>query len=231
MSQTMLRIAGIAAMVGGCANTGGNDGPDPSAPFDLIDDLEDGDDAITEADGRMGGWYTFNDESAGTQIPPGTGFTPTTGGADGSAYAAATSGSGFTVWGAGMGFDLNNPEAVGQTGVRGPYDASPYKSIAFKARGNVPVRVALETVGVTPIERGGTCTPSMTEGMECEDLHGVNLNLTAEWQDFEVEFETLRQGGWGRPVPFAATEVTAVLFQADKDLMFDFAVDDVRFYE
>lgn len=221
----------VAAMAAGCANSGGPDGPDPDAPFDLIDDLEDGDDAITETGGRLGGWYTFHDESAGTQIPPASGFTPTSGGADGSAFSAGTSGSGFTVWGAGMGFDLNNPAAVGGTGARGPYDASPYKSIAFKARGNIAVRVALETVGVTPSDRGGTCTPSTVEGMECEDLHGVMLTLNGEWQDFEIEFEALRQGGWGRPVPFAATEVTAVLFQADKDLMFDFAVDDVRFYE
>jgi hypothetical protein len=222
----------LVALVG-CAGGGGDDDdPMPTGPSDLIDDLEDGDDAINETNGRIGGWYTFNDESTtGTQIPPGTGFTATTGGAEGSAFSAGTSGSGFTVWGAGMGFDLNNPEAVGGTGGRGPYDASPYKSIAFKARGNIAVRVALETVGVTPTDRGGTCTPSTVEGMECEDLHGVMLNLTGEWQDVEVEFAALRQGGWGRPMPFAATEVTAVLFQADKDLMFDFAVDDVRFYE
>jgi hypothetical protein len=221
----------IATLVGGCANSGGDDGPDPDAPSDLIDNLEDGDDAIDETNGRLGGWYTFHDDTPGTQIPPETGFTPTTGGADGSAFAAGTSGSGFTEWGAGMGFDLNNPEAVGQTGGRGAYDASPYRSVAFKAKGNVPVRIALETLGVTPSDRGGGCTPSTVEGMECEDLHGVLINLTGEWKDYEVEFATLRQGGWGLPVPFAAAEVTAVLFQADKDLMFDFAVDDVRFYE
>lgn len=231
MRIKLLKLVGVIAIAGGCANSGGDDGPDPTLPSDLIDDLEDGDDAIAETNGRLGGWYTFNDATAGTQIPPESGFTPTAGGADGSAYAAGTSGSGFTEWGAGMGFDLNNPEAVGGTGVRGPYDASPYRSIAFKAKGNVPLRLALETLGVTPTDRGGRCTPSTVEGMECEDLHGSLINLTAEWKDYELEFSALRQGGWGQAVPFAAAEVTSVLFQVDKDLMFDVAVDDVRFYE
>ena len=224
-------IAGTG--VGGCAGGGqGDDGNMPTGPSDLIDDLEDGDDAINESNGRMGGWYTFNDESTtGTQTPPGSGFTATSGGADGSAFAAATSGSGFTVWGAGMGFDLNNPSAVGMTGSRAQYDASRFTGIVFKAKGNVPVRVSLEVVGVTPTDRGGTCMPSTTMGEECDDLHGTLVDLTSDWKEYAVEFGKLRQGGWGRAVPFAATDVTAVLFQTDKDVSFDIAVDDVRFYE
>ncbi|HUQ07012.1 MAG TPA: hypothetical protein VM261_31185 [Kofleriaceae bacterium] len=226
---TLVAGTGLA----GCAGSGGDDdGPGPTGPMDLIDDLEDGDDAINESNGRMGGWYTFNDESTtGNQIPPGAGFTTTTGGAEGSAFSAGTSGSGFTVWGAGMGFDLNNPEAVGMTGPRSPYDASRFTSIAFKAKGNVPITVSLEIVGVTPTDRGGTCTPSTVMGEECDDLHGTLVDLTGEWKDYVVEFGQLRQGGWGKNVPFAAADVTAVLFQADKDVSFDIAVDDIRFYE
>ena len=226
---TLVAGTGFAGCAGG---GGGDDEPTPTGPMDLIDDLEDGDDAINESNGRMGGWYTFNDESTtGSQIPPGSGFTTTTGGADGSAFSAGTSGSGFTVWGAGMGFDLNNPTAIGLEGTRGPYDATRFTSIAFKAKGNVPIRVSLETVGVTPTDRGGTCTPSTTMGEECDDLHGKPIDLTPDWQDYVVNFADLRQGGWGRNVPFAATDVTAVLFQTDKDLSFDIAVDDIRFYE
>jgi hypothetical protein len=227
---TLAACTGLVACAGGGTDGGDDDGP--TGPADLIDDLEDGDDAINETNGRLGGWYTFNDESTtGNQIPPGTGFTATTGGADGSAFSAATSGSGFTVWGAGMGFDLNNPTAVGLTGPRAPYDASRFTSIAFKAKGNVPIRVSLEVVGVTPTDRGGTCTPSTTMGEECDDLHGAPVDLTSDWQEYVLRFDELRQGGWGKTVPFAATDVTAVLFQADKDVSFDVAVDDVRFYE
>ena len=61
---------------------------------------------------------------------------PSPGGANDSAYAASTSGGGFTEWGAGMGFDLNHPAAVGGTGERGAYDASGFRGIALVARGN-----------------------------------------------------------------------------------------------
>ncbi len=230
MTAGSLVAGGLAGCAGG--GSGGDDDDEPPGPSELIDDLEDGDDAIDEAGGRMGGWYTFNDASTtGSQIPPASGFTPTTGGAGGSAFSASTSGTGFTVWGAGMGFDLNNPAAVGLTGPRAAYDASRFASIGFKARGNVPFRVSLEVTGVTPSDRGGTCTPSTVEGEECDDLHGTMIDPTSEWQHYVVRFEQIRQGGWGRAVPFAATDVTAVLFQADKDLSFDVAVDDVRFYE
>jgi hypothetical protein len=223
-------VAGTGAP--GCAGGGSDDGPTPTGPSDLIDDLEDGDDAINETNGRMGNWYTFNDESAtGTQMPPSSGFTTATGGAGGSGFAAATSGTGFTVWGAGMGFDLNNPAAIGMAGARAQYDASAFTGIVFKAKGNVPITVSLEVVGVTPTDRGGTCAPSTTMGEECDDLHGTLIDLTPEWKEYAVEFGTLRQGGWGKKVPFAATDITAVLFQTDKDVSFDIAVDDVGFYE
>lgn len=233
MNMNLLGIfLGGAALVG-CAAPAADAGPDATPPVaeDLIDDLEDGDDAINGANGRVGGWYTFNDATAGTQEPPTTGFVPSPGGAGGSAYAATTTGSGFTLWGAGMGFDLNNPAAAGGTGPRGKYDTSPYRGIAFKARGNVPIRVALETVGVTPTDRGGGCTPSMVMGMECDDLHGKAITLTADWQEHLIELGELRQGGWGLDVPFAATDVTAVLFTVDANLDFEVSVDDVRLYE
>jgi hypothetical protein len=216
----------------GCAGGGEEGMPTPMGPAELIDDLEDGDDAINETGGRMGGWYTFNDESTtGMQTPPGSNFTATEGGADGSAFAAATKGSGFKVWGAGMGFDLNNPAAVGMTGPRAQYDASRFKGIVFKAKGNSPLTVSLEVVGVTPTDRGGTCMPSTTMGQECDDLHGTLIDPTAEWKEYTVAFDKVRQGGWGKKVPFAATDVTAVLFQTKQDVSFDFAIDDVRFYE
>jgi hypothetical protein len=46
-------------------------------------------------------------------------------------YAATTSGTGFTVYGAGMGFDFNNTAAKSC-----PYDASAYTGIKFYAKAN-----------------------------------------------------------------------------------------------
>ncbi len=203
MHTTLSRIVIAAGLAGaaGCAASGGGPGAGPDATLgaeDLVDDLEDGDDAIAEAGGRMGGWYTFNDATAGgTQTPPESGFVPSAGGAGGSAYAATTAGEGFTEWGAGMGFDLNNPAAVGETGERGPYDTSRFRTLAFQARGNVAVRVALQITAVTPLDAGGTCTPSATEGMECEDLHGSSITLTGEWKEYQLPLDQMRPAGLG----------------------------------
>jgi hypothetical protein len=228
-SLTRIVIASGCAALGACA--GGGTSEPPPGDADLIDDLEDGDDAIYEENGRIGGWYTFNDETAGVQQPPGTGFVPTEGGAGDSAYAAATTGSDFTEWGAGMAFDLNNPTAVGMPGERGPYDTSAYRGIAFSARGTVPVRMAFETPGVVPVDRGGTCVPGPEEAAACDDTHGVSISLAEDWREFEIPFSQLRQGGWGQPVELDLTQVYAVTFVIAQDLEFDVAVDDVRFYE
>jgi hypothetical protein len=38
------------------------------APENMVDDLEDGDDALIVQNGRVGDWYIFNDESGGQQF-------------------------------------------------------------------------------------------------------------------------------------------------------------------
>ena len=214
----------------GCAASGGGDnGPDAAlGTADLVDDLEDGDDAILAAGGRVGNWYTFHDATAtGVQMPSEADFKPASGGAGGSKFSAETSGMGFTDWGAGMGFDLNN---AGTT--RGMYDAGKYKTLAFKAKGNVTLRLAFEIAGTVPMTEGGTCMPSTTMGMECEDMHGTTIKLTADWAEYEIPFANLKQEGWGKVVPFDAKTAMGISFQtADPNVVFDFAIDDVRFYE
>jgi hypothetical protein len=233
MRSNLLRVlvvtGGLSAVSAGCAGAGGDSaGPDAAlGTADLIDDLEDGDDAIAATAGRTGNWYTFHDmTAAGTQMPPEAAFVPMAGGAGDSKFAAGTSGSGFTDWGAGMGFDLNSTETT-----RGTYDASKYKTLAFKAKGNVTVRVALETAAVTPTTDGGTCTASTVMGMECEDLHGTSIKLTGEWKEYAIPLSTLKQEGWGKPEAFDPKTAIGVLFSVDANVAFDFAVDDVSFYE
>src|SRR5436190_6265902 len=86
-----------------------------------IDDLEDGDGAICDtADSAMrkGNWFTLGDGTSSQLVPaPGAPFTPTLipGGRDGSDYAARMTGSGFTDWGALMGFNLNVQALGAQT--------------------------------------------------------------------------------------------------------------------
>jgi hypothetical protein len=236
MSTQLTGIVIAAGLLGaGCADGGGGSSGSPDGSLgdeDLIDDLEDGDAAIIPHRGRIGGWYTFHDDTpTGTQTPGSQLFIPDPAGAGGSNFAARTTGRGFTEWGAGMGFDLNNPAGAGEEGPRSTYDASGYQVLALQARGNTPVRVALALAGVTPTERGGTCVPSDAAGQECDDLHGTTLLLTSEWKEYQIPFTQLRQGGWGKAVPFDAAQAFAVIFTVNPDVDFDFAVDDVRFYE
>ena len=63
-----------------------------------------------------------------------------------------TTGSGFTEWGAGLGFDLNDQSAVsGVAAAKGPFDGSGASGITFKAKGNTYIRVALPVQAVIPL--------------------------------------------------------------------------------
>ena len=175
----------------------------------------------------MGAWYTYNDESAaGTQTPAaGAMFTPTAGGAGGSAFSANTTGSGFATWGAGMGFDLNNPgDGMGGPGVKGLYDASVHTGIAFTARGNVAIRFKLQTAATVPDTDGGTCAA------DCDDSHGASFTLTSDWVQYALPFDTATQEGWGAPAAFDAAALMGVQFQAPANADFEIAIDDVGFY-
>ena len=75
--------------------------------------MEDGDASICALDGRNGDWYTVGDGTSSDLTPARLPFTPTMipGGRGTSQYAAHFTGSGFTDWGALMGFNLNNKGA------------------------------------------------------------------------------------------------------------------------
>ena len=76
----------------------------------MIDDMEDGDGFICKSNGRNGHWYTFSDETINAELTPPGDFDPTMipGGRGSSLYAAHFAGSGFTEWGAVMGFDMHD---------------------------------------------------------------------------------------------------------------------------
>jgi hypothetical protein len=218
-----------AAVADGSPPGAADAGPDSTAASDaapvdetaLIDDLEDGDTEIRAVDGRVGYWFTVHDPSAGHQAPSPFGASP--GGAADSDFAAATYGGGFTTWGAKLGLALHTAQ-----GVVGVYDASRFHGLRFQARGNVAVRVALSTIGLRSVEYGGACTPA--EGAPCADYYGSVIELTPDWQEYTIPYLQLRQAGWGQVVGFDAATAVGIEFQIDKNLDFDFAVDDVAFY-
>jgi hypothetical protein len=204
-------------------------GPDAMPPDPLdIDNLEDGNDSIITQQGRRGDWYSYNDGTAGVQMPPTSSFASSSPGADGSARAARTTGHGFTLWGAGMGFDLNSLPNPG--GGVGRIDGSAYTGISFKAKGTGAMRVNVQTVAVLLVASGGTCVAGATEEEACEDAHGKDIPLTSTWTTHKVPWTGMTQVGWGKMITFDKTKLTGILWQVEQGVTFDFWIDDIKFY-
>ncbi|WP_437586239.1 hypothetical protein [Sorangium sp. So ce1000] len=201
--------------------------------IEMIDDMEDHDNAILAKGGRVGYWYTFNDGSDdGVQTPEpdleGTGDKPFTMTAleparAQSTYAARSWGTGFTEWGAGFGFDLNSPE-----GTKAAYDASAYAGITFWAKlgpgSGTSASVMISDPGTDPA--GGSCSD------KC-DKWQKTLAVTEEWQQFTIPFADLKQGGWGDPAgtdQINAAKLYSIQFQIGQGPKFDLYIDDLGFY-
>ena len=187
--------------------------------------MEDNNDAIVTAEGRQGYWYTFNDASStGKQDPPGTGFTMTmlsTPRGD-SKVAARTNGSGFTMWGAGMGLNLNS---MGST--KSSYDASGYTGLTFwamAAQGSTTsLRVSVPDADTTP--EGGVCA-----GDKCNDHIGTSIELGTSWKQYSLKFSDLKQEGFGQAFPEIKTSALyAISFSVTTNTTFDVYIDDIAF--
>ncbi len=183
---------------------------------DMIDDLEDGDEQILVQSGRSGAWYTYGDgtgvQSSAPVVAP---FETSGGGA-----FAVTSGDGFTSFGAGMGFHLS--EAV----LPETYDASRYAGLSFRIRGESAtgsVRVIPFISAVSDPLYGGTCDEA------CDAVHFFEVKVDDAWRRFALPFETLFELGQ-TGVPFDASTLLGVNFQAPEGGPFEIAVDDIAFY-
>lgn len=236
--------AACASDAGDESTDGGTDQPGEEveiAAENMIDDLDDGDDAIIITEERAGDWYVFNDEtSGGEQTPSADGsFTPEAGGPEGSSYAAHTFGSGFTEWGAGIGFDVNNGAgdetadagAKASVGTKGTFDASAFTGVAFMAKGNVSLRAMISVLAVVAEEEGGTCVQGATDADLCDNSHGLSFNLTDSWQQYKLPFDQVTQEeGWGQTVDFDPATIVSILFQTGPGEDFDVWVDEIGFY-
>jgi hypothetical protein len=239
-------VAGTTVIAGGSGSvTAGGSGSTPAPGScaiaagtltDLsIDDLEDGDNTIQALGQRVGYWYTYNDGS-GTQkpAPDPTGaipFQPTPGGHSPLFSAETSSTTGFTIYGAGMGFDFNNTAKKSC-----PYNASVYTGIKFWAKGNTSIRAMIKIPSTTQsTSDSGTCVAPATAATgclcECENHFGITQVLTADWVQYSLPFATITQDPtWGKQVTFDKTSLIAMQFQVGKGAAFDFSVDDVTFY-
>ena len=222
------------------AGTGGGEMVDcsamplPSNADDVISTFEDGTGNVQQVAGRGGGFYMYNDMT-GTQMPP-PGMLPDARmeARCGGMFALCMSGSGFTVWGAGMGTDLG-PTSSDDAGMmtKTTYDASMYTGVSFWAKANpgsaLAMRVSMKDANTAP--EGGNCDATMDSGAEaCNDDWGKNITLTTSWAPYTMTFSEMRQSMWGKQFPaFDASAVYAIQFQVNKGLDFDLCIDDLAF--
>jgi expansin (peptidoglycan-binding protein) len=226
---------GGAASTGGAAGTGaavgtGGDvagtGGNPDAPMDtldLIDDFTDGDIVILPNDGRIGSWYTYNEDAARPAAP-----NPV----DGAMHATGShTGAAQTPYG-GIGVDLNNANADAKgpsSSSRQTYDVSQFDGFKFRIKAgsqSKSIRFEVVTYAIaTTAERGG-CS-----GDGCFDAHGKDVPLTSDWVEVKVPFSSLVQEGWGQQKAFDATKVLGVAFEDLTSSSWDFWIDDFALYE
>ncbi|WP_437590914.1 hypothetical protein [Sorangium sp. So ce1000] len=226
-----------AAAAGG-AGAGGGEGVVPT-DVELIDDMEDGDSAIEETGGRVGYWYSFND-GTGTQTPPvyteemPVGFIPEelAEPRGESTMAMHTFGSGFTEWGAGVGFALNGPD-----GGLSAYDASAYSGIVFWAKLGDPGALATMKVAIPDKfsdPAGGICDESGENvANPCFDDWLFTTPLGTEWAPVVIPFEALSRGSEGAEPDAQTIDLTglfAVEFGFAEGEDFDVYIDDIGFY-
>ena len=221
-----------AALATGCAD------PDPGV-VDYLDDMEDGNAMILGRDGRQGEWYTYHDTTSGT-LNPDMGTVPTMETIPGrrcgtSTRAMRVTGSGFTDWGAGFGFDMRYGPGDAGVSMQLPYDASRFRGFTFWGRiGDT----SISTIRVGIGDRwsrpdGGVCTTIPTLGPNaCYDTFGASFTLTTVWQRFSIDFGQLQQRSFGLPRP--GLDTTAVMtFEIaipPAAPVFDIWIDDVAFY-
>jgi hypothetical protein len=195
----------------------------------MISDLEMGDDAINKGGTppRVGYWYIYHDTTVGGAMtfPVGL-FTPAAPGRDGSGFAARMAGSGFTDWGAGMAFNLDDPGDGKGGPARMAYDASAYQGVALWAMSPMPTKLRVSFPNKDTDPQGGVCNAMKDQ---CNDHFGVDLALGTEWQQFVIPFSSLKQDGWSgvTVAKFDAQSVYGIQFQVPPSHAFDVWVDDI----
>ncbi len=202
-------------------------------PVNVIDTFDDSTNALPGNAGRRGSWYPFGDTSSSNQsfsiefIPGGRGSA--------NVYAAHTTGSGYTQWGAGIGVDFN---AVGQA--KYPYDASAYSGVTFWAR-----TATSDTTGraLKVLFPDGNSVYNSAGGLtHCQDIPTVGatsnncdknlyatVTLAPEWKKFTVNFATDLESDGGYTTELALDQLVSIQFRTATGATFDYWIDDIVF--
>jgi hypothetical protein len=211
-----------------CNAHGTCDPPDMVPVADIIDDMQGGTSSIPMVGGRVGNWFEFDDgtptgvvQPKGSQVPqiiPG-------GGPDGSQYGQHTVGMGFSNWGAGIGFDFDNPKGGAQTKL--PYDGSGFAGIKFWARSDTPGYVLFQVADLDTYQFGGVCMPVSA----CSDHFSAKVQLTPQWTLYKFLYSDLKQQTYGEQFPsINPKQLIAVQFMTGSSQTFDYWIVDIAFF-
>lgn len=180
----------------------------------LIDDFEDGDDAIAPFEARVGLWRWVRDTDAPGTAPallpiPRPDATPS------NQLAVRVKGARLLDWGAAVEFTFR-PAC---------YDASKYRGVAFDARGPGRFYVAPRETSVIPKKHGGRCEK------DCHNPHVLKIDLGPEWRTYEVRWADVSQRGAGMP-PLDPAKINSLAFLIrPEDTPYDVWIDSVRFLQ
>ena len=215
---------------GGAAGTVDCSGDMPADPKDRITNFEDMTVGVDMTGGWVGGFYIFNDKM---NDPSQTATVEAVDRcSDGSSkYAYCTKGSGFMIWGAGIGTDLGAVDPA--TMAKATVDLSAYSGVSFWVKrngtGTMPGTAKVIIPDENTSDEGKKCTneASAPATMKC-DPFTANIPLSNTWTKHTVQFSKLKQGAWGKPVPaFAAGKVYGIQLQFPMSMSFDVCIDHV----
>jgi hypothetical protein len=197
----------------------------------VIDDMEDQTQGISGSD-AYGGWYVFDDETTdGHMTPaPNTPFTmePIPGGRCASEYAMRLSGTGFSQWGAGMGFDFGYGGAVNGHVTKIPVDARVYSGVRFWARvGQATTTQASFSIlaGTCPPADGGDDASATRDPSDCALTYPKKLVLTTDWVRYDIGFDELLSNPDRLPIP--RDQIYSMGFTVPATTTFDLWIDDI----
>ncbi len=186
--------------------------PRASGNLPLIDDFEDGDDAIPARDGR-GGLWRWNRDTDKPGTAPALLPVPRPLASPKNRLALHVKGGALRDWGA----------SIELTFESGCYDASRYAGIEFSARGPGRIYVAPREVDVIELAFGGTCEK------DCYDAHTKKLDLVPGFRTYAVTWGEFSQRGYDRPALDPARLHDLAFLVHPEDTPYDIYIDDVRF--
>jgi hypothetical protein len=208
---------------------------DPSA---LVDDFEHGGAGAPLIAGRSGAWYASHDATSdGIMVPDGLAAPEAIpGGRCGSRQALHITGSGFNDWGAVVALALHAAPNAAGVYEETPYDARArnYQGVSFFARvGETSVntvRYAVSDQFARP--EAGLCQIASNN---CYSTYGIPLgsDLGTQWREFRIPWSGLSQldfGVKGSDTGPDTTKIYDIQFTFPPHVVFDFWVDDMRFF-